>query len=834
MLLRSFYVTSPEIENITNMKRTVLSFVLASFCLFAASAAGIPVNSYRYAGPYPVARPYMVDSVNVRSEAFSLADILKSSLTRTGLKDASSVDAGYTVESPSDALNWIEFSFDNSGYATVTVKVDSVEHYEVYVDGVKGGNKRGLSPATHTVDIKFISEAGKAVSPVISLETDDESRIAFRTDGKHLYGMKDVLLNTRFSGVSLSADGKYMTVSYTTTAEGGKVSSATKLYEVAGGRMLAEMPYRMTWMPVSGKYYYTRRTSSGSELVTVDPATGAEEVLVEELPEGYFSMSPTEDFLIYSSRESGPEEKEEIYQILTPDDRQPGWRTRSSVAKFDIATGVMQPLTFGYHNSYISDISSDGRNALLMVSRERLAQRPTSIFSLYLLDLNTLETKTLVEDDGFLAGAQFSPDGSQVLLEGSPEAFGRIGMKVKEGQTPSMEDMQLYLYDLASGKISPLTRDFDPCVSSYEWNKADGRIYFTAENRDNISLYTINPKNGKIRRIDTPEDLVNKVAFASAAPVSAWYGQSASNSDRLYVLDLQSGKSSLREDLSSAILKDVELGECREWNFKNSKGETVYGRYYLPPHFDPAKKYPMIVNYYGGCSPTSRNFESRYPHHAYAALGYVVYVVAGPSGATGFGQEWSARHVNTAGDGPAQDIIEGSMQFCREHPFVNEKKVGCIGASYGGFMSEYLPTVTDFFACSVSHAGISGHTSYWGFGYWGYSYSEVSMAGSYPWSDQDLYVKQSPLYRADKINTPLLLIHGDADTNVPFNESVQLFTALKLLGKETALVAVSGENHHITDYRKRLEWQDTIWAWFAKWLQDDPSWWNALYPPKSL
>ncbi len=816
------------------MKRALLSIVLASVCLSAVSAAVIPVKSYRYAGPYPVARPYMVDSVNVRSEAFSLADILKSSLTGTGIKDASSVDAGYMVESSSDALNWIGFSFDNSGYVTVTVKVDSVEHYEVYVDGVKGGNRCGLSPATHTVDIRFVSEAGKSVSPVISLETDDESRIAFRTDGKHLYGMKDVLLSTRFSGISLSADGKYMTVSYSTTTEGGKVSSSTKLYEVDGGRMLAEMPYRMTWMPVSGKYYYTRRTPSGSELVTVDPATGAEEVMVEGLPDGYFTMSPTEDFLIYSVRQSGPEEKKEIYQILTPDDRQPGWRTRSNVAKFDITTGVMQPLTFGYHNSYISDVSSDGRNALLMVSRERLAQRPTSIFSLYLLDLNTLETKALVEDDGFLAGAQFSPDGRQVLLEGSPEAFGRIGMKVKEGQTPSMEDMQLYLYDLASGKISPLTRDFDPCVSSYEWNKADGQIYFTAENRDCVSLYTINPKNGKIRRIDTPEDMVNNVSFASAAPVSAWYGQSASNSDRLYVLDLRSGKSSLREDLSSAILKDVELGECREWNFKNSKGETVYGRYYLPPHFDPEKKYPMIVNYYGGCSPTGRNFESRYPHHAYAALGYVVYVVAGPSGATGFGQEWSARHVNTAGDGPAQDIIEGAMQFCREHPFVNEGKVGCIGASYGGFMSEYLPTVTDFFACSVSHAGISDHTSYWGFGYWGYSYSEVSMAGSYPWSDQDLYVKQSPLYRADRINTPLLLIHGDADTNVPFNESVQLFTALKLLGKETALVAVSDQNHHITDYRKRLEWQNTIWAWFAKWLQDDPSWWNALYPPKSL
>lgn len=102
----------------------------------------------------------------------------------------------------------------------------------------------------------------------------------------------------------------------------------------------------------------------------------------------------------------------------------------------------------------------------------------------------------------------------------------------------------------------------------------------------------------------------------------------------------------------------------------------------------------MIVNYYGGCSPTSRNFESRYPHHAYAALGYVVYVIE-PSGATGFGQEFSARHVNTFGDGVADDIIEGTRKFAAEHPFVNDSKIGCIGASYGGFMTQYLQTKTD-------------------------------------------------------------------------------------------------------------------------------------------
>ena len=503
------------------------------------------------------------------------------------------------------------------------------------------------------------------------------------------------------------------------------------------------------------------------------------------------------------------------------------------MAKFDLNTQLLQPLTFGYHNAWGSDISQDGRYVLVMTSESRLTKRPTTLNTLFRLDVQTMQVETLVEKDGFMGGAQFSPDGTQVLLTGSPESFGAIGKNVKEGQTPSTVDTQLYLMDIASKKITPLTKEFNPCVQRVVWNTADGQVYFTAENRDYISFFRLNPKDGKIQQMDVNEDLVTGFALAAQAPVAAYYGQSASNSDRLYTVETKKWKQTLKEDLSAKILEGVELGECHAWNFVNEKGDTIYGRYYLPPHFDASKKYPMIVNYYGGCSPTERYFESRYPHHAYAALGYVVYVV-NPSGATGFGQEFSARHVNTAGHGPAEDIIEGTKKFCKEHAFVNDKKIGCIGASYGGFMSQYLQTKTDIFAAAISHAGISDHTSYWGEGYWGYSYSEVSMANSYPWTRRDLFVEQSPLFNAHKINTPILFLHGNIDMNVPVGESIQMYTALKLLGKETAMVLVDGQEHHILEYGKRVQWQNTIWAWFAKWLKDDAAWWEAIYPKKSL
>ena len=108
------------------------------------------------------------------------------------------------------------------------------------------------------------------------------------------------------------------------------------------------------------------------------------------------------------------------------------------------------------------------------------------------------------------------------------------------------------------------------------------------------------------------------------------------------------------------------------------------------------------------------------------------------------------------------------------------------------------------------------------------------MANSYPWKDKKLYVEQSPLYNADKIHTPILFLHGTADTNVPVGESIQMYTALKLLGRECALVEVEGENHHILDFNKRIKWQNTIFAWFAKWLKGDDTWWKAIYKPKNL
>ncbi len=809
-------------------------FIACSLCgTLLVNAENIEVTSFKYAGPYALMQPYQVDSVDVNSKPWKAESLLDTPVSFSLLDGAEVKQAGQLTPSSDYALHLMGFVLENTHYGQVSLKVEGTSHYQVYVDGKRvEDTSLSLDPATHQVVIKYLSVPGEQSVPKVSLDAKQDGVFTLRTEQGRLFTLADVLHGTRITDTELSADGKYLITSYTVTKEGGKTTSQTKVKELKTGKVLATREEALHWMPRSAKYYYVRQGVSGRELVTVDPVSGQEEVWVSHLPEGSFRVAPTEDYLLFTLVQKGPEEKKEIYEFIDPDDRQPGWRNRTYLARFDVKTGVCQPLTFGYKNVWATDISSDGRSILVMVSNHRMGKRPTTLFSLYKMDVQTLKVEELVKDDGFLTNALFSPDGRQVLLSGSPECLGGIGKNVKEGQTPSMIDIQLYLMDLQSKQIEPLTKTFNPNVMQAVWSATDNCVYFNAEDRDCISLFRLNPAKKHIEKVNVPEEMVLGFSVAEKAPSLSFYGESASNAHRLYVVDLKKDASKLEEDLHGE-LKDVLLGECKAWDFVNSRGDTICGRYYLPPHFDPNKKYPMIVNYYGGCSPTSRNFGSRYPHHAYAALGYVVYVVE-PSGATGFGQEFSARHVNTFGDYVADDIIEGTRKFVEAHPFVNGKKIGCIGASYGGFMTQYLQTKTDLFAAAISHAGISDHTSYWGEGYWGYSYSEVSAANSYPWKNPELFVDHSPLFNADKVHTPLLFLHGSVDTNVPIGESIQMFTALKLLGRETAMVVVEGQDHHITDYQKRIQWQNTIFAWFAKWLQDDPTWWNTLYPPKTL
>ena len=850
------------------------------------------VTAFNLAGPFAVAAPMAFDTVDVKGKAFDPQSLL-AALPHDAQATTTCTAGPLPALRDSRSVGVLSFYVNNTSFLKAKLNVKGPKSHKLYVDGVETGPDLKLAPEHHTIAIKYLAEPSdsdsicvtieelgvkseelggvrseelggvrseelgvkseelgvnsKGTTPNSSLLTPNSKLITLNS--QHPYMGHDLFDGRRVRGVSLSPDGSCVCVSYQTTQRDGTSQWSYELREVKSGRLINCPTHQLRWMPRSMAAIEETRERGQRVLYKVNPLNGERQRWAAGLPDGSYTISPTEDYIIINVEEEGTKEDADVFEVLEMDDRQPNWRKRTHLVRYDVKTGIAQRITFGNRNVALHDITSDGQRLLVFAYYSRLTKRPTSVADVYVMDQQTLKTDTLFTALEFVDGADFGPDGSKILFRGNPEAFDRVGCQLPPDVTPSMTENELFVYDMATRKVTPLTRDFDPSVNSTAWSSADGMVYFSGEDRDYVRIYRLNPLTGDISQLPIEGDYAYRFDMAEQAPVLAYLSYTTMEPASAYIL--RSDKRKVINDKlfdGKTALGDALLGTCQDWNFTNSQGDTVYGRLYLPRDFDPDKKYPLIVYYYGGCSPVSRYFESPYAPQYWNSLGYVAYILQ-PSGATGFGQEWASRHVNTAGGlshsaaasaspvaggSPAGDIIEGVKRLCDEHPFINREKIGCMGASYGGFMTQYLQTVTDIFACAVSHAGIANHTSYWGEGYWGYNYSEVSMANSYPWSHRQLYVDQSPLFNADKINTPLLLLHGNADTNVPLIESLQMFTALKLLGREVALVEVQGENHHILDYKKREKWLATQMAWFQKWLKDDPSWWDALYPKKNL
>ena len=843
------------------MKRTLFALAAALFALMPGSDAGAQTNlsqpygkvkpqkdkivappktvdttvvsSYRYLGPFAVTAPYMTDSKDAAGAEYEpqKAALLSGPGPEAVFGDGASKTDTPAVNSPQAQIHLAGFEIETEGYAKATLIYEGPSVNKIYLDGaqVQAGDI-SIEPGTHRLAVKYLTDTSACKPLRIALASS--SRLGLGSGLERRFSLD---VNTRglsLSRASLSPGGKYYALSYSFIKDDGKVERYCEIYETASGKLISRRDQGVEWMPSSDRYYYQESAASGMQLVCVDPSTQEKTILAENLPEGELSISPSEDYAVITMETEGPKEGE-VHQILVPDDRQPGWRNRSYLQKLDFKTGSMQRLTFGHRNVWLNDISADGRNLLFATDSYDLSRRPTSMMTLLRMNLATMAVDTLVLNDGFIAGASFSPDGKKVAIVGSPEALGGIGLNLPAGRTPNMYDYQLFVMDIASKAVTPLTKDFAPAVKDVEWAAFDGKIYISAEDKDCVNLYRFDPATAMAERLDNKEEYLYSFSLAKSSPQMIYAGQSLCNGDRAWLMNARKGKQALVADAGAIRLANVTLGQGGEYEFTSSRGDMINGFYVLPPDYDPAAKYPLLVHYYGGCSPSARYGIGSYSPQYYAAQGYIFYVV-NPSGAAGFGQEFASRHVNTAGQGVAEDILEAVEHFCNDFPAVDRGHIGCFSASYGGFMTQLLLAKSDIFAAGISHAGISDHTSYWGEGYWGYSYSEVAMAGSYPWSHKDLYVDNSPLYMADKIHTPLLFLHGSADTNVPIGESIQMFTALKLLGADTAFVVVDGENHGIRDYEKRRQWLRTISAWFAKYLKEDSSWWDALYPEKEL
>ncbi len=637
-------------------------------------------------------------------------------------------------------------------------------------------------------------------------------------------------------GVEISPEGKHIALSLSEkNPPEGETERWIEIRTSRDGKLLQTIrdigSYSgLKWAPEGNRLSYIKRDKKKGTIRILDLDSGESETVVKDVENlSSYSWSPNSSFIIYSVNRKPDSDKSGVKRLRGLSDR-PGYaRRHSDLYLVSVPGGIRRKLTSGKHSSYTADIHPSAESVLITRNYEDLSERPYSVSEMILIDLATHQSRILWKGH-WLRGASWSPGGEKILVSAGPSAFGEKGVNLSNQSIPNDYDTQLYIYNPETDEVNALTAQFSPAIRRAVWNRKDGYIYAIAEHTSHVNLYRINPGGDEIELIRIDADVISGGDISRSSRLAVVEGVSADSPAALYLVDLDRDRSRIIFKPARETFSRIELGRVENWDFRSSGGDVIKGRIHYPPHFDQSRKYPCIVYYYGGTSPVNRSFGGRYPKNLWASMGYVVYVLQ-PSGATGFGQDFSARHVNDWGRTVSDEIIEGVEKFLAAHPFVDKEAVGCIGASFGGFMTQLLVTRTDIFAAAVSHAGISSITSYWGEGYWGYAYNAVSAANSFPWNRPDIYVQQSPLYSADQIHTPLLLLHGTSDTNVPPGESEQMYTALKILGREVEYLRFAGQNHFILEYKKRIKWSDAQLAWFDRWLKGQPEWWNDMYPP---
>jgi dipeptidyl aminopeptidase/acylaminoacyl peptidase len=698
----------------------------------------------------------------------------------------------------------------------------------------------GLETGKHLILVKSVHDPDSSAEWTIKATISFEEKYGSPPPSLNLSPTQNMNLEKLLDApavteISISPDGNLGTVTINKALPPGDDSESwLEMYDLqenrliqtfSGGSSLAQIK----WAPAGKKFSYTTRDKSGETLWVVDLEKGTAFPLLPDAQDlESYTWAPDGSYIIYSVSEKGQDDRAGVRRFQSLEDKKPWWRNKTYLYKVSLENGVRQRITAGEFSTTLQGIGPKSRKILYSRDIIDYSERPFLKTELYSLDTVTLENRMLWEGRWFNQ-AQWNPEGDKILILGGPSAFGKVGINVSNDLIPNEFDIQAYLFDPETGQAESISTDFDPSIQNAFWSRTEDAIYFLAVDHSYIRLFRYDLDNKNYLYIPCGMDIIERFDLARDKQMAAFTGSSTDTPPKAFVLNLKTRKYQLLRDPAQEEFADVKFGKVERWTFKNQKGHLIDGRIYYPPDFNPKQKYPCIVNYYGGTTPITREFGGRYPKNLWAAQGYVVYVVQ-PSGAVGYGQEFSALHVNDWGSIVADEIIYGVKEFLTTHPFVDARRVGCIGASYGGFITMLIQTRTNMFSTAVSHAGISSISSYWGEGYYGYEYSAYAAANSYPWNRKDIFINQSALFNADKITTPLLLLHGSEDTNVPPGESTQLFTALKILGREVEYIQILDQNHHIMTYNKRKIWTRTIMAWFDRWLKNQPEWWYYLYP----
>ena len=429
---------------------------------------------------------------------------------------------------------------------------------------------------------------------------------------------------------------------------------------------------------------------------------------------------------------------------------------------------------------------------------------------IYVYDLNTKQTTNITEENkGYDTNPTYSPDGKSIAWL----SMERDGYEADQNR--------LMVMNLETGEKTFVSKDFDSNVDSYCWSADCKRIYFTGVWHGESQVYQIDLANGN-KITPLTEGMYDYASVALLGDKLIAQRHSMSMGDEIYSIDLTGDHTVTQLTFENKHIYDqLTMGKVEERWMKTTDGKQMLTWVIYPPQFDPNKKYPtLLFCEVGPQSPVSQFWSYRWNFQIMAANDYII-VAPNRRGLPGFGLEWNEAVSGDYGGQCMKDYFTAIDEVAKE-PYVNKDRLGCVGASFGGFSVYWLAGHHDKrFKAFIAHDGIFNmemqylETEEMWFANW-------DMGGAY-WEKQNATAQRtfanSPHKFVDKWDTPILCIHGEKDYRILANQGMAAFNAAVLRGVPAELLIYPDENHWVLKPQNGVLWQRTFFEWLDMWLK---------------
>ncbi len=462
------------------------------------------------------------------------------------------------------------------------------------------------------------------------------------------------------------------------------------------------------------------------------------------------------------------------------------------------------PIALGSDNDYC--FSPDGKQITFTMNPDTMVSISTNN-EIYLIDLDKIKEdepapiKKISTSKGNDNQPVYSPDGKYIAF---------VSMKHTGFEA---DKTNLVLYDRTSGESKVYVEDFDRSVGQFTWSPDSKTIYFIADNEIYSSVYKLDIASGKIYMILKEHD--NASLKVSPDGKKIFFLQQRNNLPT-EIFSMNTDGSDLKQItfMNRDRLANIEMIPVETFWSEGAGGKKVESILVKPPFFDPSKKYPMILLVHGGPQGHwSDDFHFRWNTQLFASKGYVV-IAPNPRGSTGYGQQFTNEISLDWGGKVYTDIMNATDYALNNFNFIDKENTFAAGASYGGYMMNWMEGHTDRFNAVVSHDGVFDLTSMWGtteelwFPEWEY--------GGTPWESREIYKKWSPHMYIQNAKTPMLIVQGANDFRVPEGQAFELFTSLQRFWVESKLLYFPDEYHFVVKPQNAVLWWDTIFDWFEQ------------------